>query len=152
MLDGTEMLFGSASDLDNISQQSVSVRTIDASNFFDRVEICQAAAIKDQVIPARDFGDSIDRETDRLVDGDGQIQREKRNGAQLNDGRGQNHQRVHAAEKGPQRLLEEAVFQVLKKAFRSMRFGRVGSHVVHLAYSDARGVPLPPAKRRSRSS
>ena len=46
MLDGTEMLFGAGSDLDDIGQQSVGVRTINASNFFDDVEIRQAAAVR----------------------------------------------------------------------------------------------------------
>ena len=39
MLNGTEMLFRAGSDLDDVSQQSVGVRTIDAANFLDDVEI-----------------------------------------------------------------------------------------------------------------
>ncbi len=59
---------------------------------------------------------------------------------------------MHATQIGPQRLLEEPVFQVLKKAFRSMRFGLVGVHLIHLEYSDARGGPFPLAKRQNCSS
>src|ERR1019366_6034187 len=106
MLNGAEMLFCAGSDLHDISQQSVGVRTIDATNFFDDVEIRQAAAVKHQVIPALDFGDSIHRETYCLVDGDRQIQREKRNRTQVDDRRGQDHQRVHATKIAPQRLLK----------------------------------------------
>src|SRR5579863_7207919 len=108
MLDGTEVLFGAGSDLDDVSQQSVCVRTINASNFFDGVKIRQPPTVEDQVIPARDFGDSINRKADCLIDRDCQIESEKRNGAEVNDGRGQDHQRVYAAEIRPQRLLEEA--------------------------------------------
>ena len=75
VLDGTEMLFRAGSDLDDVSKESVGVRTIDAPDFFDRVEILQAAAVKNQIIPSRDFGDSVDREANRLIDGDRQIQR-----------------------------------------------------------------------------
>jgi hypothetical protein len=77
MLDGTEMLLRSSRDLHYVSQQSVGVRTIDASNFFDDVEIRQPAAVKHPVIAARNLGDSINRKADRLVDRDRQIQRKK---------------------------------------------------------------------------
>src|SRR5665213_698165 len=70
VLNGTEMLFRASRDFDDISQQSVSVRTIDACYFFDDVEICQASAVENQVILARHFGDSIHRETYRLIDSD----------------------------------------------------------------------------------
>jgi hypothetical protein len=70
MFDRAPMLLGPPHDLSGVGNKPVSVRTVCAIKTFQIVKIKQFASIKDQIVRAMDFRDSIDRETNCVIQSD----------------------------------------------------------------------------------
>ena len=79
MLDGAEALFRSGGNLSNIRKQPVGIGAIDTADFLDCVQIGQTASVEDQVVLASNLGNSIDGKANGLVDGNEEVQQQKRN-------------------------------------------------------------------------
>jgi hypothetical protein len=92
MFDRTPIGFCSRCDLLDIGDQAVSIRTIDAVEFFDCVQISQPVTIEDDVVAALDPWDAVDPEADRLVQGHRKIQKREGNDHRVDEGRRQDRQ------------------------------------------------------------
>jgi len=78
------VLFRSCRNLANVSASAIRVGTIETIETFQQIEVCQVAAIKDNVVCAGRFRDSIDRNAYRLVGGYEQVKQHEWNDHQIN--------------------------------------------------------------------
>jgi hypothetical protein len=74
MPDRAKALFRSRRDFNDICEQAVGIGAINTAHLLDRVQVGQAPSIEDQIVSTPDLGNTEDREANRLIDGDGEIQ------------------------------------------------------------------------------
>jgi hypothetical protein len=106
MPDRAEALFGSRRDFSDIREQAVGIRAIDTTDLLDRIEVGQTPSIKDEIVSSPNLRDSIDRKANELIQGDGKVQQQERNGASIDQGHRQEHQEARLADVLPQRSFE----------------------------------------------
>src|ERR1035441_7489470 len=83
MLDRTKMLLRARRNFRNHGEQSVGIRTINASDLLHRVQIGQPPPIEDQVVSPRNLGYSVDRKADKLVEGNRNVNRSEEHTSEL---------------------------------------------------------------------
>jgi hypothetical protein len=81
MLDRAPVLLRATRDFEDIGHQSIRVGAIPTIEPLNAIEITQSAPVKKQVVWTTDFWYPVDRETDTLIDGDEEIEEQKRNKA-----------------------------------------------------------------------
>jgi len=79
VLDGTPVLLRSHDDLSNVCDQAIHVATVDAVEFFDAVQVRQLMPVdRDKPLPLH-LWNSVEREANELIEGDGQIEEQEWN-------------------------------------------------------------------------
>ena len=87
-------MLGAAADLARIANQTITIGTEQAVQRLDSIQIGEMLAVENNVIGPPNPGDSINPETDRLVEPNLEIDQQQRDDQRVNDGGG--HGRAEA--------------------------------------------------------
>lgn len=109
MLNRTKVLLASRGNLRYQPEQSVGVRAINAARLLDRIEIGQPAPVENQIVFSPDFGNSINRKANELINGNGCVKKQKGQHTYINQRRRQDYQQPGISEVFPTGSLQPAV-------------------------------------------
>src|ERR1700722_806546 len=91
VLDRAPVLLGTRSDLPDVREYTVRIRAIRAIELLKRVEVAELLAVECHIVDPAHAWDPIDREANRLVDGDKQVEQYHRNKERIDHRCGKNH-------------------------------------------------------------
>jgi hypothetical protein len=77
VFDGTEVLLGSRRDFSNEGEQAVGIGAINATDLLDGIQVGQPAPIEHQIVLSANPGNSVDREADKLEDGNRSVEQQE---------------------------------------------------------------------------
>src|SRR5580700_9489885 len=92
VLDRAPMLFRSSRNFAGIREEAVAVRAVDAVDPLHQVQVPELASIEDKVIRARDLWNAINREANRLINDQEEIDQQKWNDTHVDYRRRQNRE------------------------------------------------------------
>lgn len=98
MTNRTPILFGPRGDFTREGDGAVEIGTEIAIELFNSIEISKFVSVQADVIPTVHFWNSIDGETDRLVEAAKTIQHKGGHDHRVNDRRGQDEQKIRLIE------------------------------------------------------
>src|SRR5689334_19903971 len=92
MLDRAPVLFRPSCDFSCVSAESIRVRTVQAIEAFQKIDVLESASIEDQVVRTSYFRNSVHGKANSLIGGQEKIEESKGNNAEIDDWRGHHSQ------------------------------------------------------------
>lgn len=102
VLDRAPVLLGPGGYLLDIGNEPVEIPAVHAIYFFNEIQVRQGMAIDDDIVAAPDFGDTVHRKAHGMIEGENQVQKNRRNQAGPDDRRGKDVQQGRFEEIGMQ--------------------------------------------------
>ena len=102
VLDRAPILFGATGNFTDIGDEPIAIRTISAVELFENVQVGEMMTVEDQKVAAAHLWNAVNREADKLINGDEQVQQHERNNQGVNERGGENDERRRLQDLGRQ--------------------------------------------------